>query len=375
MTAPGGAAALPSDPDAAAIVDVATRPVPVQLARSWGPDVPTVTFLEVTVTDADGAQGFGLSWTPSIGAASVQAMLDHDIRSWVLGKPADARTLWLPLWRHLHEAGGGGVTTIALAGLDTALWDLAAQRAGASLTDALGRRRDSVAVYGSGVNLHYSLDELVDQAERWVAAGFDAVKVKVGSPDLARDVERLRAVRQVIGDRALMIDANQRWSLDEAVNAMSALETFAPTWIEEPLRADDLDGYRDLAARVGTPIACGENIYTAYRFGEFARSGAVRILQPNVVRIGGITPLAGVVAAVENAGVTVALHVLPELSGQLALALPSDTSAEVVDGALLDELGVLIGPSPVVVGGGRLTIRGAAGLGIRFRQSPESDQP
>src|SRR5690606_20728750 len=127
-------------------------------------------------------------------------------------------------WEHLHEGGGSGLTTIALAGLDLALWDAAGRAAGASVSDLIGRTRESARAYGSGVNLHYSLDELVDQTRRWVAAGFDAVKVKVGRPDVAEDLERLQAVREVIGpDRALMIDANQRWDLDRATAAMDVL--------------------------------------------------------------------------------------------------------------------------------------------------------
>ena len=84
---------------------------------------------------------------------------------------ANPETVWDQLWKRLHEAGGGGLTTIAMAGVDLALWDLQARRAGTSVTGLLGQRQESVEVYGSGVNLHYTLEELVAQAERWVAAG------------------------------------------------------------------------------------------------------------------------------------------------------------------------------------------------------------
>ena len=109
--------------------------------------------------------GYGLLVDPAIGAEPPCArMLDHDISAFAVGRDADAEALWEPLWRHLHEAGGGGITTIAMAGLDLALWDLAARRAGLGITDHLGRRHDTAEVYGSGVNLHYPLDELVAQA-------------------------------------------------------------------------------------------------------------------------------------------------------------------------------------------------------------------
>ena len=351
----------------ATIADLAVRPVVVPLARSWGPDVPAVTYLETTVTDSDGATGTGFAWTPSIGAASVAAMLRHDVRSFALGRGVDPVALWEPLWRHLHEAGSSGVTTIAMAGLDLALWDLAGRRADRSLAALLGApAAPSSPVYGSGVNLHVDLEALVEQARSWVDRGFPAVKIKVGSPDLARDLERVAAVREVVGDRPLMIDANQRWDLDRATTALDALAAFDPTWIEEPLRADDLAGHVALAARTPIPIACGENLGTRHRFAEFARSGAVRTLQPNLVRIGGITPLAAIDAVCAEAGVDVALHLLPELSAQVAPALRHPAAVEVVDGAELAHLGVLAGPSPVRVADGRVRQEPHAGLGIAF---------
>ncbi len=165
----------------------------VPLPRPWGPDVPTLTFLETTVTDSDGAEGVGFSWTPTIGATAVAAMLRDDIRDRVLGGSVDPVAVWEPLWRHLHEAGGGGVTTIAMAGLDLALWDLAGVRAGASVQSLLGAPGDAASdVYGSGVNLHHPLDELVEQARSWVARGFPAVKIKVG---LVRSRSRRRSRR------------------------------------------------------------------------------------------------------------------------------------------------------------------------------------
>lgn len=357
----------------ATIARLATRPIRVPLRRPWGPDVRAQSLVEVVVEDSDGATGYGFSWTPSIGAAAVRAHLDHDIRRFALGRAAEASALWQPLWEHLHEGGGGGITTIAMAGLDLALWDLAARRAGVGITDHLGRRHDSAIVYGSGVNLHYPLDELVAQAERWVAAGFDAVKVKVGSPDVARDVERIAAVRQVIGPvRRLMIDANQRWSLGQAERAIGELARFVPAWIEEPLRADDLAAHVELRRRIEVPIALGENLYTRSRFAEFIDAGAVDLVQPNIVRVGGITPFLRIADLAAESGVALAPHLLLELSAQLALALPGDHLVESVEDASFEALGALAAPSPVAVKGARVRTTGQTGLGIRFGE-PRAD--
>ncbi|UOE44216.1 mandelate racemase/muconate lactonizing enzyme family protein [Agromyces larvae] len=355
----------------AAIARVDTRLLRAPLSRPWGPDVTDLTIIEVVVADTDGATGYGFSWTPTIGGHAVRALLDHDIREFVLGRPADAGTLWPDLWAHLHEAGGG-VTTIAMAGVDLALWDLAARRAGRGLVDHLGRRRADTTAYGSGVNLHYPLDELVAQAGRWVEAGFTGVKVKVGSPELADDVRRIRAVRETIGpDRFLAIDANQRWSLAQAERAIGELAPFDLRWIEEPLRADDLPAHAALRERlagagVGVPIALGENVHTRYRFAEFLAAGVVDVVQPNIVRVGGITPFLEIVALAARHGVEVAPHLLPDLSGQLALTLSHETLVESVEDASFADLGILAGPAPVVVEGGRARDTARPGLGIEF---------
>jgi L-alanine-DL-glutamate epimerase-like enolase superfamily enzyme len=350
----------------ARIAALRTRLLRIPLTRPWGPDVPAVGVIEVLVTADDGAIGRGLSWTPSIGASAVRAMLDDDIAPFVLGRAADTEG-WDDVWRHLHEAGGGGVTTIALAGLDTALWDLRARRAGVGLTDLLGRRHAALPVYGSGVNLHYPLPELRAQVTRWLAAGMTAVKIKVGRPDLAEDVERVAAVRALLGpDRQLMVDANQRWDLPAAVRAAEALAPFAPAWLEEPLRSDDLAGHVVLRRSTDVPIAVGENLHTEHRFREYLDAGAADVLQPNVIRVGGITPFLRIAALVRERGARLAPHLLPELSAQVAFALPEPTWVEDVEDARFEQLGVLAEPTGLRFADGGVDGGPSAGLGLTF---------
>jgi len=348
------------------ITGLDTRLIRIPLTRPWGPDVRDLSVIEVRVTDSAGETGFGFSWTPSIGATAARALLDGDIAAFAVGRPATTEW-WTEAWAHLHEAGGGGITTIALAGLDLALWDLAGRRAGLGLPELLGRRHESLETYGSGVNLHYSQGELVAQAQRWVDAGFRAVKVKVGKPDLAEDVDRLQAVRAVIGrDIALMVDANQRWDLPAAVAAAAAFEELDIAWLEEPLRADDLLGHVELKRETGVRIAVGENLHTRYRFAEFLDAGAADVLQPNIVRVGGITPALQIASLVQDAGRELAFHLLPELSAPLAFAVPGATRVEAVESAAFAELGALAEPTGLEFGRGRVSGGPALGLGIRF---------
>jgi L-alanine-DL-glutamate epimerase-like enolase superfamily enzyme len=366
-----------ADPDIPTIERFDARLIRVPLTRPWGSDVTSVGVVATTVTRSDGVIGWGFSWTPQIGAEAVHALLANDITAFAVGRPADPGSQWRALWQHLHEAGGGGIATIAQAGLDLALWDAAARAEGTSLPGFLGAQRQRVRAYGSGVNLHYPLSDLVDQVRRWVDAGFDAVKVKVGKPDVAEDLDRMRAVREVLGpDRALMIDANQRWELDRATASLEVLAEVNPAWIEEPLRADDLYGHIELAGRLkassGIPIAVGENLHNVYRFDDFLRTGAAQIAQPNIVRVGGITPFLGIGAIAAEYGAAVHPHLLPELSGQLALCLRSvpgvaDALVEDVEDAGFGALGALSDPSPVKIDNGWLTEQPHDGLGLRFR--------
>lgn len=353
---------------AAVLGALTARLVTVPLPRPWGTGVLEHHLIEVRVRDADGAEGVGLTWTPTIGARAVLALLEHDIRDWAVGRPADAAALWEPLWSHLHEVGGGGVTTIAMAGLDLAVWDLVARRAGAAVPDLLGVRRRKVPTYGSGVNRHLSLPELLAQADRWLAAGHTAVKIKVGGRPLLDDLGRVAAVRDRLGpDRDLMLDANQLWSVEEAIAAAAALAPFAPRWLEEPLRAEDLTGYRTLAAAVDVPVAAGENLHTRYRFREFLDARVLAVVQPNVVRVGGITPFLHIADDAAAAGVPVAPHLLPELSGQLAMCLPHETVVEDVEDASFAALGVLAEPSPIRLEGNRAVLVDRPGLGLVLR--------
>ncbi|MFB7251245.1 mandelate racemase/muconate lactonizing enzyme family protein [Microbacterium sp. NPDC056234] len=347
-----------------------TRLQRVALSRPWAADVTSIGIVATHVVRSDGVEGWGFSWTPQIGAAAVNALLSDDISATAIGRSAEPGETWQGLWEHLHEAGGGGITTIAMAGLDLALWDAAARARDLPVSSLIGRRRERVRAYGSGVNLHYTQDELLAQVQRWIDAGFTAVKIKVGKPDIAEDVDRVGAVRDLLGpDRALMIDANQRWDLDRATTSVEALARFDIAWIEEPLRADDLAGHTELARRIDVPIAVGENLHTAYRFGDFLRAGAAQIVQPNIVRVGGITPFLRISALASEHGAALHPHLLPELSGQLALTLPGDIAepwAEDVEDAGFGALGALADLSPVAIADGYLTETPHAGLGIRF---------
>lgn len=337
------------------------------MKRPWGPLARCQYLVAATVEGDDGTVGHGFSWTPQVGAFAIYAMLEQDCGPLVLGGAAAPEPVWHQLWRHLREAGAGGVTTLAMAAVDIGLWDLRAKAAGLSLVDLVGRRHAEVPVYASGVNRHLSLAELEDQVRRWVAAGHTRVKIKVGLPSLADDLARVEAVREIIGPRrSLMVDANQLWDYPAAVRAARALSAYDIFWLEEPLPADDVAAYARLRARIDIPIATGESLATETQFRDLLAAGGCDYVQPNVCRVGGITPFLRIARLADAFGVPVMPHLLPDISGQLALCLPAPVLVEDIDEASFAALGALARPSGVTVTGDTLRADTGAGHGLVF---------
>jgi L-alanine-DL-glutamate epimerase-like enolase superfamily enzyme len=337
-------------------------PMPVP----WGPIADCQYLIATTVTASDGSTGQGFSWAVQAGAQAIQAMIDADSGPAATGGPVAPAAAWDRMWHRLREAGGG-ITTLAMAAVDIGLWDLQAKAAGLALTDLIGRQRDDTRVYASGVNKHLALDELAEQVHRWVEAGHTAVKVKVGLPDLDDDVERVATVRRIIGPaRLLMIDANQLWDLPTARRAARVLSPFDIFWLEEPLPAEDLAGYARLRAAIDIPLAAGESLYTEPQFRDALIAGAVDFIQPNVCRVGGITPFLRIARLARMFDVPVMPHLLPDISGQLALCLPFPAMVEDIDQGSFAALGALAAPSGVTIADGRLCADTAPGHGLAF---------
>jgi L-alanine-DL-glutamate epimerase-like enolase superfamily enzyme len=194
----------------------------------------------------------------------------------VFGKePSYIQRLWRCHWQECHDAGARGIGRLAIKAIDVALWELAGKTVGKPLSQLLGGARESIAAHGSSVNL--SQDELVALVEDWLSRGYEAVKAKVGSKDPGEDVERIEAVRELIGHRRhLMVDANQAWTVSEAVMRTRMLEPCRPYWIEEPLISDDVPGHARLRGAVSTAIAVGGEYLLPVRDGHLRAAGRRR---------------------------------------------------------------------------------------------------
>lgn len=323
------------------------------LGGAWGDTIHHVTHIEVIVTDVftdNGLVGTGFSHTSGVGGTTIKALIERDLGPFVIGAEVSPRGLWHKSWKHIHDMGGGGVSTMALAALDIAYWDLIAKEVHKPLTAILGQCHDRMLAYASGINLNKSLDELVEQVQGWKANGFKAFKVKVGKPDVEEDVERLTKVKEITGRLPLMVDANQGWDIAKATRAINAYEHLAPHWIEEPLLCDDLDGHARLRRLVRSPIAIGENVYTIQQFNQFLSRGACDFVQADIVRVGGITPYLDIAALARAWNVPLAPHFMMELTGQVLCCLPNAYILENIDGGSLSDLNALTEPMRLVDG-------------------------
>jgi L-alanine-DL-glutamate epimerase-like enolase superfamily enzyme len=279
-----------------------------------------VAVLAAEVLTADGTAGFGFSYALRAGGPAMFAYA-HEVGPLLIGEDADAiGRLWDRLLWHGASMGRNGLAIQALAALDIALWDGKAKRAGLSLARFLGAFRDSVRCYNtSGGYLTTPAEEAVANAQAALARGIGGIKLKVGHPDAAIDLERVSRARRALGDRVpLMIDANQQWDRATALRMGRRFEEYGLTWIEEPLDAEDAEGCAALAAALDTPISTGEMLTSVAELARLLDLGAADILQPDAPRVGGITPFLRVAALADERGIPLAPHFVMELHIHLA---------------------------------------------------------
>jgi L-alanine-DL-glutamate epimerase-like enolase superfamily enzyme len=280
----------------------------------------------VRIHDADGGVGTGYSYTIGTGGPSIMMLIKHTLAPALIGREAAGiEKIWRDLLFLTHATSVGAVTSLALAAIDTALWDLKCRRHGEPLHRMAGGAQSRVPLYTTeGGWLHIETAALADDAVKAKELGFGGAKVKIGRPHVSEDVSRLEAVRNAVGlGFEIMTDANQRFTIDEAIRRARCLSPIDVAWLEEPLTADDIDGHRRLSESTSLPIAVGESLYSPLHFREYLQRGACSIVQVDAARIGGITPWLKVAHLAECFNVPVCPHFLMELHVSLCAAVPN----------------------------------------------------
>ena len=271
-------------------------------------------------------------------------LINEELAPEVVGEdPFMVRGIRSKLWRQTDYHGSTGLSLFGVSAIDIALWDLMGKAAGLPVWRLLGGQRDKVPCYAMVGWLNFDLDAVKAQCLKAVQQGFRGVKMKVGAPTLEEDVLRIEAVQAEVGeDVVVMVDANQVFSLNEALRRGRVYEELGCFWFEEPLRADDHVGLAELAAQLDIPIASGENDFGKRQFRDLFERKSVDIVQPDLRRAGGLTECfeIGLMADSFNIpyashGGGVHLHVLAALPNTLYMEtgfLPDDGSIVLTNG-------------------------------------------
>ncbi|MDQ1183897.1 mandelate racemase/muconate lactonizing enzyme family protein [Agrobacterium larrymoorei] len=250
------------------------------------------------IVTTDGLEGYGFTGTHAHLASDrlITSCIRDCYAPLLIGEDAnDHSRLWTKLARYpsLQWVGRAGITHLALAAVDVALWDLKAKKAGLPLWSYLGgARTDKLEAYNTDIGwLSFTKDALIEGSARAVEQdGFTRLKIKVGQDDPNVDIDRLTAIRERLGGAVrIAIDGNGKWDLPTCQRFCSLARDLDIYWFEEPLWYDDIGGHATLARNTSIPIALGEQLYTVDAFRYFISAGAVAYVQPDVTRLGGIT--------------------------------------------------------------------------------------
>ncbi|MDP4878724.1 MAG: mandelate racemase/muconate lactonizing enzyme family protein, partial [Opitutales bacterium] len=255
------------------ITNISTRLFEVPLAEvltdAKHGDHTHFELITVTITLEDGTEGTGYTYTGGKGGYSIKAMVEHDFESVLIGKDGDdIEGIYDFMEWHVHYVARGGIAAFAVSAIDIALWDIRCKKAGKPLWEMAGAADNTCKAYCGGIDLLFPLEKLLNNIRGYLAAGFNGVKIKVGRANLAEDVERVKAVRELIGpDITFMVDANYSLTVDQAIEAAKAFSEYDILWFEEPTIPDDYKGFATIADATGVPLAMGENLHTIHEFG------------------------------------------------------------------------------------------------------------
>lgn len=351
--------------DTQTIRAITCRTVDVPYARPVRTASGTMTSASLVLLDLDTADGvtgrsYVRCYTPLVLGPVAEVI--RGLAPRLTGQPLAPRPLWASLRSQFRLLGTEGVVGLAINAVDMAAWDALARGTGKSLAALLGAETNTVPAYAS---LRATTGaRLAEEAQEAVAQKFRALKVKVGGRPLAEDYRVLSSLRDLLGnDIDLMCDYNQSLALSDAQKHINALEPLGLRWVEEPLPAGDLDGYRRLTRSTRTAIQAGESWWSPEEAHQNIKQAASDLVMLDVARIGGVTGWLRAAETAASAGLRISSHTYPEFSVQLLAAAANADLLEWLDAA---------GPinlTPVEVLDGAAIVPDRPGAGIEWDEA------
>ncbi|HVO93978.1 MAG TPA: mandelate racemase/muconate lactonizing enzyme family protein [Terriglobales bacterium] len=341
--------------------------VPVDEPLAGGPTShrPYNQFVILRVETEDGIEGLGVTFFGGALSAALKHAIDQLGEMMVGEDPLRIDALTQKLRTAAASCGPGGILTLAVSGIDLALWDIKGKFLGQSLGAMLGALREHVPTYASGALVrNYTPDHLVKAARSLVDKGFKQMKTQLALPGDTtpeKEVERARLVRQAVGPHIdLMCDINQRWSVHQAIDIGRRVEDVHFFWLEDVSVHDDYRGLARVADALITPLAGGECLYGITPFRHMIEAGSVDIIMIDLIRVGGISNWLKVAAMAEAFNLPVVSHLFPEIHVHLIAAIPNGLTVEYMPWSfrLFEEV-----PLPV---NGSLAVPTKPGLGLEF---------
>ncbi len=294
--------------------------------------IPEIAFIVTRIELDSGVTGDGHLLAFHYSPEAILGAL-KDIAPMALGREVSATGEFLA--HHEKESeyfGNAGLHRWAAGSVNVAMWDAWAKTLGVPVWKMFGTCHRRVPLYGSGGWLSYSMDELLNEVRDYVKRGFRSVKVKVGSPEIQRDLERLTRVRETAGPHVrVMMDANQGLNLPAALELARAAQPLRIAWFEEPLNRTDYDGYAQLRRQAGMAIATGEREFDTVTLRELIRREAIDLWQPDLLRLGSVEAWRASAALAQAHHIPVLPHYYKEYDVPLLMTVPNACGAESFD--------------------------------------------
>lgn len=318
------------------ITEVESYTLRVPIGRSVGDSRLSITdvyWVVVELTTGTGLTGTG--WMGSLGFGSdlLSRFVDSQFRDRLVGRdPFETTAIHRDLRRQTIYYGETGMAAWPRGAIDVALWDLKAKAAEEPLYRFIGGADRRVPAYVSLMDATEDDVEVVaNRHGQYAEEGFTAFKTKVGNRPAAEERRRIAAIRERIGaDADLFVDANQAWTVTEAIRHVDALTDYDLGWVEEPISEWDLRGHDRVATAIEPPLATGEMFYRPERFEFLFDVGRVGVVQPDLIRLGGVSALWEAATMANRHAVPLAPHFYYAVSAHVVSAAPTGMIAEYI---------------------------------------------